>query len=180
MLQTCITKIDSWRYKVLSKYCINSVLDVGCGQKGLMQYISAEKYVGCDIGGGDLLCSAYALPFKDRSFDTVILGEILEHLGNPLIAFKQASILANKRIIVTVPNNYSLVRLSRLMIGREVDIEQEHLLSFNSWNLARLFEMAGFEVKKSFCFPLRLQHFPEIPLKSRFGYWLFSIADRVE
>ncbi|MDY6973421.1 MAG: methyltransferase domain-containing protein [Thermodesulfobacteriota bacterium] len=180
MLQQYMTRIDRWRYKVVSTYCVNSVLDIGCGKKGLMQYIAPDKYVGCDLAGGDLLCSAYDLPFKDRAFDTVVLGEILEHLGNPLIAIKQASMLADKRVIVTVPNDYSLVRLIRLMIGREVEIEQEHLLSFNCWNLARLFELAGFEVRESFCFPLRVQCLPEIPLKSRFGYWLFSIADRVE
>lgn len=52
------------------------------------------------------------------------------------------------------------------------------IISYNSWNLARLFEQVGFKVRESFCFPLRLQLFPELPIKSRFGYWLFSIADR--
>ena len=180
MLQPKITKIDRWRYKLLSKYCIGNVLDVGCGKKGLQQYLPAGNYLGCDIGGGDLQSSAYSLPYKDKSFDTVVLLEILEHLGMPIVAIKEATRVSAKRIIVTVPNDYSLVRLSRLFLGRDVEIEPEHLISYNSWNLARCFESTGFKAVEYFCYPLRLQFFPEIPVKSRFGYWLFSIMDRID
>ena len=178
MLQPSVTKIDRWRYKLISTYCISSVLDIGCGQKILSEYLPADSYTGCDIEGGDIRCSVYALPFRERAFDTVVMGEILEHIGNPLYALEQAAAVAKQRIIVTVPNDYSLVRLSRLIAGRETEIEPEHIISYNSWNLARLFEQVKFTVRESFCFPLRLQLFPEIPIKSRFGYWLFSIADR--
>lgn len=178
MLQPSVTKIDRWRYKLISSYCIASVLDIGCGQMGLAEYLSENSYTGCDIEGGDIRASVHALPFRDKAFDTVVMGEILEHLGNPLSALEQAAAVAKQRIIVTVPNDYSLVRLSRLIAGRETEIEAEHILSYNSWNLAGLFGRVGFKVRESFCFPLRLQLFPELPIKSRFGYWLFSIADR--
>lgn len=180
MLQPRIQKIDRWRYEKIATYCQGQVLDVACGLRGLSQYLPDGKYVGCDLNGGDLCCSAYNLPFPDQSFDTVVMGEVLEHLGMPLTALEEASRIARQRIVVTVPNDYSLVRLSRVLLGRHADIEQEHIISYNSWNLHQLFEQIGFRLQEYFCFPLRLQLFPEIPITSKFGYWLFAIADKAK
>lgn len=167
------------RYKLLAKYCHGYTLDIGCGQQGLKKYLNREsKYFGCDIEGGDIRCSAYSLPYKGRKFKTVLLCEILEHLEMPSQAISEASRVATNRIIITVPNCYSLVRFSRLILGREVEIEKEHILSFNSGNLTQLLSKYNFSPKESFCFPLRLQMFPEIPIKSRFGYWLFMVFDK--
>lgn len=179
MLQRQIQKIDRWRYKLIAQYCIGKTLDVACGLKGLSQFIPKERYLGCDLNGGDVYASAYALPFKAKSFDTIVMGEVLEHLGMPVVALQEASRIARKRIVITVPNEYSLVKLSRLLLGREVEIEKEHIVSYNNWNLMMMLKPLGFEVRESFSYPLRLQLFPEVPLKSRFGYWMFTIADAV-
>lgn len=177
MLQRQIQKIDRWRYEQVARYCTGYVLDVACGLQGMAHFVPRDRYVGCDLNGGDLFCSAYNLAFVTKSFDTVVMGEVLEHLGMPLIALQEASRVARQRIIVTVPNDYSLVRLNRVLLGRHADIEPEHVLSYNSWNLKQLFSMVGFELKEYFCYPLRVQMLPELPIKSRFGYWLFAIAD---
>lgn len=177
MLQRRIQKIDRWRYERVSRYCTGHILDVACGLQGLASHVPRDKYIGCDLNGGDLCCSAYHLPFSDKSFDTVVMGEVLEHLGMPLVALQEASRVARRRIIVTVPNDYSLVRLNRVLLGRHADIEPEHILSYNSWNLRQLFGMVGFELREYFCYPLRAQLLPELPIKSVFGYWLFAIAD---
>lgn len=178
MLQARIDKIDRWRYQQVAAYCLGATLDIACGLKGLREFIPQGSYRGCDLMGGDIHCSAYQLPFKDRSFQTTVLGEALEHMGMPLLALEEAARVCRQRIIITVPNNYSLVKLSRLLMGRREDIEPEHVLSFNSCNLERLLDQVGFAVVEHFCFPLRLQCFPELPVKSRFGYWLFVVADR--
>lgn len=175
-LQKKITKIDSWRYEKIAEYCQGDTLDIACGLRGLETYLS-NKYVGCDLNGGDLIASAYSLPLPDKSFDTVVMGEVLEHLGMPLIALSEASRIARQRIVVTVPNDYSLVRLARVALGRHADIEPEHLISYNSWNIHQLFAEVGFELNEHFCFPLRLQLFPEVKTKTRFGYWLFAIGN---
>jgi len=128
--------------------------------------------------GGDGQGSAYALPFGDHSFDTVTLCEILEHLDRPLHALSEAARVARTRIVITVPNDYSLVRLARLALGRPVEIEHEHILSYNGWNLTRLLERVGFGVVEEFSYPLRLQCVCNLSIRSRFGYWLFCVADR--
>lgn len=178
MLQPRLDKIDLWRYEKVASYCVGQVLDVACGLKGLSRHISEDRYLGCDMEGGSVHCSAYSLPFRTMSFDTVVLGEVLEHLEMPVAALREARRVCRKRMIITVPNDYSLVRLSRLLLGRPVDIEAEHILSLNSWNIATMLKGIGMQMMTTFCFPLRLQLLPEIPVRSRFGYWLFVIADR--
>lgn len=177
MSQERIQRIDIWRYKQIASYCLGHVLDVGCGMRGLASLLPHDRYLGCDLNGGNLHCSAYNLPFSDKSFDTVVMGELLEHLGLPLAALEEAARVARQRLVVTVPNDYSLVRLTRVILGRRADIDPNHILSYNSWNLKQLFHTIQFELRESFCYPLRMQLFPEVPIKSRFGYWLFAIAD---
>jgi ubiquinone/menaquinone biosynthesis C-methylase UbiE len=46
---------------------------------------------------------AYRLPFADRSFDTVTLLEVLEHLERPSDAVSEAVRVARERVIITVP-----------------------------------------------------------------------------
>lgn len=178
ILQPKIRRADRLRYRLMSCYLEGNVLDVGCGLQGLGHYVESDRYLGCDLNGGSVRCVAEALPFASRSFETVVLGEVLEHLTSPFDALAEAARVASARMVITVPNNYSLVRLTRLALGREVEIEPEHVFSFNAWNFARLLERLSFEVAVSFSYPLRLQLFPELPIRSRFGYWLFVIADR--
>lgn len=180
MLQKQISRIDTWRYREVAKLCQGRVLDIGCGRQGLKLELEHESYVGCDLEGGSVRGSALSLPFRDRSFDTVVLCEILEHLEAPGHAIAEAARVASQRIIITVPNDHSLVRLARLVLGRDVEIDPEHIGSYNAFNLRTMLARYNFRSHTEFAFPLRLQLFPEIPLKSRFGYWLFCAADRSE
>ena len=180
MLQQRVQRIDKWRYSLIANFCQGKILEVGCGLQQLAAYLNKDQfYLGSDIEGGVVNCSAYKLPFSDRFFDTVVLAEVLEHLEMPLVALQEAARVSSKRLIVTVPNDYSLVRLVRLLLGKEVEIEEEHLLSFNSFNLRMLLKRVNFSLVETFSFPLRIQILPEIPIRSKFGYWLFCIADRI-
>lgn len=48
---------------------------------------------------------AHNLQFPDGTFDIAILGEILEHVDDPVQVLKEASRVA-KRVLITVPNEY--------------------------------------------------------------------------
>jgi SAM-dependent methyltransferase len=179
MIQQNVSRIDRWRYREVAKHCLGEVLDVGCGRQGLRDALgNAHSYMGCDAEGGNVRGSALALPFRGRSFDTVVLCEILEHLEAPGYALREAARVARQRIIVTVPNDHSLVRLARLLLGRDVEIDPEHIGAYNAFNLRTMLARSDFVSHTEFAYPLRLQMLPEIPLRSRFGYWLFCIADR--
>ena len=63
------------------------VLDVGCGEqpyKGILR--SAEQYVGVDIednGKTDVVVESQRWPFMDKSFDAVLMNQVMEYLCDP-------------------------------------------------------------------------------------------------
>jgi ubiquinone/menaquinone biosynthesis C-methylase UbiE len=158
--------------------CTGDILDVGCGGELLRGYLSSGYYVGLDIEGGTVRGSAVELPFRNRSFDTVALCEVLEHLESPHMALREACRVARKRLVISIPNEYSLVRLARLAAGIPMEPEPLHAIDLNASHIERALIQQGFLITASFAFPLRLQLLPVLPLRSRFGYWLIMTAER--
>ncbi len=90
------TGFRSWR-KQLVAGARGRVLDVGCGTgRNLPLYAAGIEVVGCDLRVELLLAarrrapdrplvlaSAEALPFADRSFDTVVSGLVFCSVGEP-------------------------------------------------------------------------------------------------
>ena len=58
-----------------------------------------DKWLLPNLVRGD----AHRTPFKDGAFDTVVLGDILEHVINPVIVLCEADRISKQRIIVTLP-----------------------------------------------------------------------------
>lgn len=96
----------------------HSILDVGAGTGILAEKLVEKKYpapiMNCDIkkeyvkamkdkGLNAVEGDIRNLPFKDREFDAVIAGEILEHLANPGLGLMEACRVAKKRVIFTLP-----------------------------------------------------------------------------
>lgn len=173
-------RIDHWRYERVASHCGGSVLDIGCGRQLLRDYLPAHAdYVGIDLDEPDAIrASALALPFVDTAFDTVVLCEVLEHLEAPGMALREAARVGRRRIVVTVPNDHSLVRLARLALGRDVEIDPEHVVTLNPVNVGLILARVGFGIVEHYGFPLRLQLLPELKCRSRFGYWHFIVAER--
>lgn len=74
------------------------ILDVGAGD-GLIADVLKAKGVELDVTAVDLarqhgvdvvLGDAAALPFGDASFDAVFLGDVIEHLPDPVPALREA------------------------------------------------------------------------------------------
>jgi SAM-dependent methyltransferase len=68
------------------------------------------------------------LPFQDRSFDTVLLFEVLEHVANfePLLA--EAFRVARKNVLITVPNSENIEQM------KGNDVTYAHMLSSDHVN----------------------------------------------
>lgn len=125
---------------IVSRCVGDSVLDVGSSD-GFIAWMCAEQgyqVTVCDIspirverakemyGIDGQVADAIDLPYEDGSFDTVVLGEILEHMDNPGLAFAEACRVARERVIVTVPLNgwADPTHQWRISLDRHVDFEQ--------------------------------------------------------
>ena len=108
-----------------------SVLDVGCGAGVFLDIIRphCKKVAGLDIshvainllrakGIEGKVCELPEIP--DKSFDVVVATEIVEHLDDPVGLLKEASRVARKKVIFTVPDN---------VLGPEEFIEHRQLFT---------------------------------------------------
>src|SRR5260370_36349428 len=135
-----------------------SILDVGCGP-GL--YLKALSKLGFDVTGVDSnavfvkeaarhtenVCIANfeneALSrFVDRSFDTVLMLDILEHVRNDVELLKEGMRVCRRNVILTVPTRMSdAFNGSQLVFGSCID--PTHLRYYSNAELRQLFIEAG-------------------------------------
>lgn len=100
-----------------------SVLDVGCREGYLQPHLPA----GTDYAGLDLVpCGPHvrylgdvlAIQF-DRRFDVVVALDVLEHMEHPSVAFDKLLAVADRALIVSLPNCYDLKgRMNFALKGR--------------------------------------------------------------
>jgi hypothetical protein len=89
-----------YKYEVVEGLIEGTCLNVGCGE----HKIKGAKNV--DYPSVD----ATRLPYKDKSFDTVILSDVIEHIDiyGSIQAVQEAFRVCNKKVIITVPADWKL------------------------------------------------------------------------
>lgn len=99
----------------------HSVLDLGCGLDSPIKYCNVYYSVGVEafesyiktskdkkIHNAYILANISELNFKPKSFDAVILIEVLEHLTKEegIHLLEKVETWAKKKVVVTTPNGY--------------------------------------------------------------------------
>jgi hypothetical protein len=110
------------------------ILDVGAGRNAtVFSQTFGSDYHPLDLGssyhiegrpvlvGPDTVVDLERgpLPFKDRSFDTVICTDVLEHIDNIYHAYDELFRVADRKVIISLPNNWVGFLVS-LAAGRHV------------------------------------------------------------
>lgn len=94
-------------YETLSPYLNKNhdILDVGCAQGGFLDFLGTKGFR--NLSGIDMtesyveqarlknkyrieLGNAESLPFNGQDFDVIVMEQVLEHLFNPIMAFREA------------------------------------------------------------------------------------------
>ncbi len=127
------------------------VLDIGCatGEYCLELKKHGLKCTGIDINQSYVTMAnknnveAYQmdagdLKFKDNSFDTVLLFEVLEHVTTPEAVLKEAKRVARNNILLTVPNCTGFNELVSHALTFEHMLDETHVNFFTKKSLEGL------------------------------------------
>lgn len=161
------------------------ILDVPCGRGfylNMIRYVSQCKLIGAEIEWDVILkarenvralsgvalhnCSIYALPYKDETFDAVILSEVLEHLEDDVAGLKEAFRVLKPGGVaaITVPNanypfwwdpiNKTLERVfdTHIRHGTFAGIWANHVRLYERDQLSRAVRGAGFLLEEERAF----------------------------
>lgn len=148
-----------------------SILDVGCGEGFTLERLRKKK-IGEKLEGIDYLKTAieigrkihpnvtlkqgtaYALPYKDNSFDLVICSEVLEHLVYPDKALEELRRVTRKYAVLSVPNE-PIFMISNFLRGKNWSRWGNDIEHINHWSTGAFkkfvkTEMDVIDVKRPF------------------------------
>jgi 2-polyprenyl-3-methyl-5-hydroxy-6-metoxy-1,4-benzoquinol methylase len=140
---------SQYMLELTSKYAGPRVLDVGCGTGAASKELN-KKGFNCVGIEWDEDCvkeasqsfnafrmNAEEMGFADKSFDTVLLFEVLEHLRNPEKALREIIRVARRNLILSVPNLGPLVDCVENNVIMHHFFEMTHLNFFTKSMLER-------------------------------------------
>lgn len=116
-----------------------TLVDVGCGRGELASYVagSVDCYIGADVVRYDTFpedtqfsaidIASGVVPLPDEIAEVVVAVETIEHVENPRAFFRELRRLSKPGglIIVTTPNQQSLLSLITLLLKGEFNAFQE-------------------------------------------------------
>lgn len=152
-------KLDKQRQNLLIKYCKGKkILDVGCGYGIYVDFLSSLGYeaYGLDFTeefiktaqktkkGKFIKGEAEKLPFPDKSFDTVLLFDILEH-GDDLRILSEAKRVSKGRLLTIVPRVVDKNLEQSGVIFRHY-LDKSHLREYEEIDIKELAKKSGLEI----------------------------------
>ncbi|PIS38646.1 MAG: hypothetical protein COT34_02605 [Candidatus Nealsonbacteria bacterium CG08_land_8_20_14_0_20_43_11] len=141
-----------------------SVLDLGCGdglllsklrERGIagegldISQIAVKKAKEIGVKAEVFDFSVNKLPFSDKSFENVVLLDVLEHLYAPFDILKEAVRVSKQNIIIAAPNFNSIAARWQMLIGKTPENNQPkkgHIYWFNLNVLRGLLKQSGLEI----------------------------------
>lgn len=142
------------------------ILDVGFMACSLHERLK-ERFPKKDLFGLDIepvpknpnykQGSAEQMPFHSGFFDSVMAGELIEHLKKPELFVKEANRVLKKNgvLLLTTPNRNSLI--NRLTHAYHAPL---HFSLFSIPELKELLQKNGFEIETLFCLPYTEENNP--------------------
>lgn len=141
------------RLMFAEQHAESPVLDVGCGHGEYIDALRNREVVGIDILAykersrivrGD----ATNLPFRDDSFDTVLMFEVLEHLYNPVAALSEVQRVARENLLLSVPNAVDPSIFEAAGVAMHPFVDETHVNFYDEVTLRDALEQSRFTVEE--------------------------------
>lgn len=164
-------KANQWLHKRLCNSALRCL--------GIDINVESVRYVKDNLGYNDILIydiesSTICEDIINESWDYMVIGEILEHVDNPVSFLNNIKEKYSKyidKVVITVPNVFNLDNIKQLTKNTEF-INSDHRYWFSPYTLAKVMHQAGlkmdfFELCQSYPIPshrilhkLILKNFP--------------------
>src|SRR3990172_11512045 len=145
----------------------SSVLDIGCGDGRLLEYLREKRSVrvrgvelsqvacglarqkGLDVVQADVTADGWSL---EEPVDYIIMSEVLEHLPSPERLLLRLKDVCRRRLLVDVPNTGAINDRLRLLFGRTpkqwVFHPEEHLRFWTIPDFLLMCRQLGLKVER--------------------------------
>jgi methionine biosynthesis protein MetW len=145
----------------------SSVLDIGCGDGRLLEYLREKRSVrvrgvelsqvacglarqkGLDVVQADVTADGWSL---EEPVDYIIMSEVLEHLPSPERLLLRLKDVCRRRLLVDVPNTGAINDRLRLLFGRTpkqwVFHPEEHLRFWTVPDFLLMCRQLGLKVER--------------------------------
>ena len=138
-----------WLHEIITKDSAHCI--------GIDNNFEGIEYLKKNLGyknvlGIDLIADEVPESITKRKWDYIIMGEIVEHLDNPVLFLKSIKAKVNcDKIIVTVPNAFNYNNLKNIFKNSEF-INTDHRFWFTPYTISKVLIEAGFYVESfHFC-----------------------------
>ena len=154
----------------INKYITNTALDYGCGTNGLNSLrndiigvdINKEIIKYCISKGRKAILINDKIPFKDNSFQTIIMDNVLEHIANPDSTISELKRVLNKngKIIIGLPGYKGFLH------------DPDHKRFYSEEDIIKLMNNFYFDLDEMYYTPLFQSNFLNLNLRQ---YCMYSI-----
>ncbi|MDY6786497.1 MAG: methyltransferase domain-containing protein [candidate division WOR-3 bacterium] len=154
-----------YRYSIIASLiaCKGTILEIGSGN-GLLCSFTDRIIHSLDISQVNNRAHAlktegdiYDMPYRDNTFDTIILSQVLEHLEHPVAALTEIKRILTPEgsVIITVPYNEQIKYTLCIHCNKPTPLNA-HLHSFNRKKLYTLAHSVNMHVAKTIVFENKL------------------------
>ncbi|NSW94483.1 MAG: methyltransferase domain-containing protein, partial [Bacteroidales bacterium] len=137
---------NSWLHKLLTEKAVKCI--------GIDIDSESIEFLKNELGYTNVYCADIVkddIPaIREDSWDYVVFGEMIEHLGNPVSFLSEFRIrygMNVKNFIVSVPNILNINRYRNMLNYREV-INSDHMFWFTPYTISRILVSAGYRPEK--------------------------------
>lgn len=186
--------LTSWesRFKKMASYAKCKILDLGFAAQP-NPYLQGDvfgldlNHVPCPANYKTVIIGNISNPcFAPASFDTIVAGEFIEHLEQPVQFLRDCRriLKLDGTLVLSTINPYypPIILLNWLMI-RKYYYAAKHIFEIAPRYMVRLLENTGFSVRRILSsgtiLPIGRKHFLSIPLPKAICYQIIYIADAV-
>jgi hypothetical protein len=137
---------DTWLHKLLDDKATRCLgIDINAEGIDYMQELGYKDSLAIDLINDE--------PSKlilDEHWDLIILGELMEHIDNPVLFLSQIREKYGHvidKVLMTVPNGLRWINFKRVLRNKEV-INSDHRFWFTPYTLAKVCTHAGLEIEE--------------------------------